>query len=146
MKTKLLVVSNFAILAMTILLVGCSSSADRYLANKHTFMLGQSKPPSYVDGYIDGCSAGKRLAGDQDFKYKQDAARMDRDALYSRGWQDGQIYCRNEILIEQQRAAEERCKESNVITDINEERNRRVAKESRAAESEMREIWEELKK
>ncbi len=145
MKAKSLIV-NVAVFAMGVLLAGCNSQADRYLANKHQYMLCQSKPSAYVDGYIDGCSAGKRLAGDKNFKYKLDAARMDRDALYAHGWQDGQIYCRNEVLIEQQRAAEEKAKECNVITDVCEERNRRVARESRAAEAEMQEIWEELKK
>lgn len=85
-------------LAMVFLLVaGCTGlSAERFLANKQTYMMSQGFPPAYVVGYVDGCSAGRRLAGDTNFVFRKNNTRFDRDALYARGWQEGQINCRNE--------------------------------------------------
>ena len=127
-----------------LVLVGCASGT-KYLEYKHSFLLGQGKPPAYVDGYIDGCSTGRRMAGENQFSYRKDAERMEKDALYARGWQDGQITCRNEALIEQQQAHQAQNYGSRSAS-IDEERNRRMAVECKAAEAEMREIWEELKK
>jgi len=131
------------VLGMVGLLCGCSGlSADRYLANKQEFMLKQNMPHSYVCGYIDGCSSGRRLAEDKRFSFRKDSHRAEKDALYARGWQEGQINCKNELLMEQQR--EQRLQEAS--SNVDEARHQRVKAESVAAEKEMQEIWDELKK
>jgi hypothetical protein len=131
-----------------LILTGCSGLyPDRYLAYKRESMIGEGKPPAYVAGYMDGCSSGMRMAGDNKFKYLKDAARAEREALYAKGWDDGQIRCRNEALMEKQREQELNAANCGTgYSNIDQERNRRVAAESKAAEAEMREIWEELKK
>lgn len=149
MKAKLF--SVFAvftgILSMAILLVGCTTglSPERYLENTREFMVSQGKPPAYVEGYMDGCSTGRRMGGDTKFHYKRNNARADRDALYARGWQDGQISCRNEVIAEEQ----SKCKEGNnggfIGTNIEDERRRRIEAQSRS-DAETREIWEQLRK
>ena len=130
MKVKLPIV----VIGTFLILTGCTSlNTESYLKNTHSYLTCQGKPPAYVDGYVDGCSSGRSMAGDRNFKYRKDDGRSDRDALYARGWQDGQIACRNEVLAEQQQATVEGpCLESN---------SRR-----KQEEAEMRAIWDELKK
>jgi len=140
MKVKL----HFLTLAL-LCLTACSSGsggAQWYLADKQSSLLAKGNPPSYVDGYVDGCASGKRMGGDKRFTYKRDEIRAEKEALYARGWQEGQITCRNEALVDEQN----RLRESRPMSSIDEERQRRVAAESRAAEAQMQEIWDELKK
>jgi hypothetical protein len=106
-------------------------------------MLSQGNPPSYVAGYIDGCSAGRRLAGDKTFTYRKNNSRFETDALYARGWQEGQINCRNEVLVESSdpnRGA--------VLTPAPESRVEEFPTnpQKRAEEIEMQKMWDELKK
>jgi len=147
------------------LLSACTGlDPERYLSNKQSFMINQGNPPSYAEGYIDGCSAGRRLAGDKHFIYRKNATRFDKEALYAKGWQDGQINCRNEVLEEEQFFLKEKIEALSAktpthskahikaaahhekISEIDAERQKRIEAESRAAETEMHEIWEELKK
>jgi len=122
-------------------IAACTGGSVRYLTERRSVMLSKGNPPAYVDGYVDGCSSGKRMGGDKHFPYRKDVSRAERDALYARGWQEGQITCRNETL------GEIRQKErSSFYSSLDEERRRRVEQESRAAEAQMHEIWEELKK
>ncbi len=141
--------ANLAILGLLCLfLSACTGlSANRYLNNKHVFMVGRDRPVPYADGYVDGCSVGRRLAGDKRFAYRQDSLRFEKDALYARGWQEGQINCRNEVLSEgfdikpkkaQVKQAEPLSVEPLAPISPN--------AEQRAIEAEMREIWDELKK
>lgn len=145
MKVKLPILLLIQVIALFSTLPGCSSStggARSYLVDKQAVLLAKGNPPSYVDGYIDGCSTGKRMGGDRRFAYKRDGERAEREALYARGWQEGQITCKNETL----RDDYYRQSEQGVGSSVDAERHRRVEAESRAAEAEMREIWEELKK
>lgn len=132
MKLKLPII----VVGTMLLLTGCSGlNTESYLKNTHSFLISQGKPPAYVDGYVDGCASGRLMAGDTSFKYRKDIARADRDALYARGWQDGQIACRNEVLVEQQQGA------NGAMPCATTDDARR-----RQEEAEMREIWDELKK
>lgn len=128
------------------LLTGCTGlNSDRYLYNKQTFLLNHGNPPAYVTGYIEGCSAGRRLAGDKRFVYKKNQTRFEKDALYTRGWQEGQINCRNEALAEQQGIMLIPTKKSpGKKVPTKEEKDFQEAE--KAAEKELQEIWEELKK
>lgn len=137
-------VRSLIVLGMFFSLFGCTGlSPDRYLDNKQAYMIGQGDPPAYVAGYVDGCSSGRRLAGERRFKYRKNELRFEKDALYARGWQEGQINCRNEVLSGGIgiRSGDEHIRET-VSTD----RQKRIASEDRAVEEEMRQIWEELKK
>jgi len=144
MKVKL------PMLAMACLLLSACTglSANRYLGNKHLFMVGRGDPTAYADGYVDGCAVGRRLAGDKRFSYRQDRPRFEKDALYARGWQEGQINCRNEVLaqgfaIAPKKDQPSRPSHPNVQQDV--PLSAKHA-EHHAVEAEMREIWDELKK
>lgn len=125
-------------------LVGCTGlSPDRYLANKHSFMIGRGDPPAYVSGYVDGCSSGRRLAGEKRFVYRKNELRFEKDALYARGWQEGQINCRNEVLSQ---GLGMRSDDDHIGQTVKEDRKRRMESEDRSVDAEMREIWEALRK
>lgn len=131
---------------LIVMLTGCSAGSGGvkwYLADKQTMLEGKGNPPSYIQGYLDGCSSGRRMGGDKRFAYKKDEARASVEALYERGWQEGNICCKNETLTD---AYERQYEKGTTGSAIDIERNRRVQAESAAAEAEMREIWEELKK
>lgn len=132
MKTKFIVATLAALI-----LTGCGVfKTDGYLAGKREDLIVQGKPPSYIDGFMDGCTSGMRMAGDTKFRYMKDNTRADRDALYAKGWDDGQICCRNEALVMKE----------NGSSSYEEERRRRIKATSKADEAEMREIWEQLRK
>ena len=135
-------------IASTLILTGCTGlSPDRYLANKQKFMLDQGDPPAYVAGYVDGCAAGRRLAGDKSFVYRKNNTRFEKDALYARGWQEAQINCRNEALAQDLRGlVDPKKKDDQELSGIGAEKKRKMDAKSRAVEAEMHEIWEELKK
>ncbi len=147
-KVLAILVSLFSSLVLS----GCVGlSATRYLNNKHDFMCGQGDPMAYADGYVDGCSTGRLLAGDQRFKYRQDTLRVEKDALYARGWQEGQINCRNEVVAEGLLLEPEQEVPGGVGTEsaqgstVNSVQPA-LSPEAAAKEAEMREIWEELRK
>lgn len=147
MKAKSL---KFWLVGFSIFLVGCAGmtglSPDRYLSSKYTYMVNQGNPPSYVAGYVDGCSTGRRVGGDKRFGYRKNNTRAEKDALYARGWQEGQINCRNEVLQETCDPLKPEQVRAPMGLSIDEARRQRVEAESRASDTEVSEIWEELKK
>ncbi len=141
MRVKL----HFLALGVLGVLTGCTGlNPDRYLLNKQEFMLAQGNPPAYVSGYVDGCSAGRRLGGDKHFAYRKNNTRFEKDALYARGWQEGQINCRNEALEEEQQGINTAGKRRAKAAKENPENT--MDESEKKAEAEMREIWEELRK
>ena len=154
LKGGLLPISQCLGIGIIGFLVGCTGlSPDRYLFNKQSFMLSEGHPPAYVAGYVDGCSAGRRLGGDNRFVYRKNNARFDKDALYAQGWQEGQINCRNEALTEdiqpvpRHHGTEKQSKSSQSGEKMLEVETKKVVdEENRAAEEEMRKIWDELRK
>ena len=136
MKVALAILGALALLPLS----GCIGlSGKRYLENKHLFMVGRGDPAPYADGYVDGCSCGRRLAGDQRFKYRQNTVRLEKDALYARGWQEGQINCRNEVIADGMQIHQKPTAGSPEISEA-------TTPEQKAIEAEMRELWNELKK
>lgn len=132
---------NFFVIGLTTIAVGMLTGCgvfktDGYLTGKRETLMVDGKPPAYVDGFVDGCSSGMRMAGDRKFKYVKDNTRADHDALYAKGWDDGQICCRNEALVMKQNGG----------SSYEEERHRRIKAASKADEAEIREIWEQLRK
>lgn len=133
MKGKLRIVLSFTFI---LLLTACSNIvSERNLTNMHAYMVSEGKPPAYVDGYIDGCSSGRSLAGDKNYQYRRDNVRVEQDALYARGWEDGQITCRNECIVEKQQLG------SVAPTNTSHEQAKR-----REEEAELRAMWDEIKK
>jgi hypothetical protein len=130
------------------LLTGCAGlNSERYLSNKQAFMLSEGNPPAYVAGYVDGCSTGRRLGGDKHFKYHKNAVRFEKDALYARGWQEGQINCRNEALEEETHlGGKSKGGWRKLGSAAPSEANQKVETANRADEEAMRAMWEELRK
>jgi hypothetical protein len=138
MKNKLVVL----IYGVILFLSGCGGlSADRHLSSLRDHLICEGKPPAYVDGYVAGCDTGRYLAGVKGSYYRKDAVRAENDALYARGWQDGQIACRNEAIVERQQQAIASGGSGNYISGNSDETRRR-----RMEEAEMQEIWDQLKK
>jgi hypothetical protein len=118
-----------------VLLTGCvTSGSERYLAEQHRGLIAQGHPPNYVDGYVDGCGSGQRMAGDKRYHYRKNEMRAERDSLYARGWQEGQIRCRNAYLSHV--ALPSTCSSEICAPDA----------EKHAMEAEMQEIWNDIKK
>jgi hypothetical protein len=138
MKIKLAFLITNVLLSLT----GCGAlSSDRHLSSLRDRMVCEGKPPAYVDGYVDGCDSGRYLAGVKNSFYRKDSVRSDQDALYARGWQEGQINCRNEAIVEkQQQAVAGGCSDYAGNSNSDEVRRRRME------EAEMQEVWEQLKK
>ncbi len=135
--------------AVVVFLTGCVGglSPERYLLNKQSFMLSEGSPPAYVAGYVDGCSAGRRLAGDKRFVYRKNGARFEKDALYARGWQEGQINCRNEALEEDTYIGGKPKGGWRKLEDSRSNAGKRgVESVNHAEEEKMRAMWEELRK
>lgn len=130
------------VIGSTLLLAGCGAvSPDRHLSSLRDHMVAEGKPASYVDGYVDGCDSGRYLAGVKKSYYRKDNLRSEQDALYARGWQDGQICCRNEAIVEKQQKALASGVCSDLVSSSTDETRRR-----RMEEAEMQEIWDQLKK
>ncbi len=148
MKVRL----HFFIWGILGFLTGCTGlNPERYLFNKQSYMLSEGHPPAYVAGYVDGCSAGRRLGGDNRFVYRKNNTRFDKDALYAQGWQEGQINCRNEALAENVQPvskdpSENKKSKKAIEKTADTEARKHLESENQAAEEEMRQIWEELRK
>jgi hypothetical protein len=130
-------------------LTGCAGglSPERFLLNKQSFMLSEGSPPAYVAGYVDGCSAGRRLAGDKRFVYRKNGTRFEKDALYARGWQEGQINCRNEALEEDTYiGGKPKGGWRKLESPTSSMEKKSVESVNHAEEEKMRAMWEELRK
>ncbi|HXH55629.1 MAG TPA: hypothetical protein VNK03_07820 [Gammaproteobacteria bacterium] len=130
-------------------LTGCVGglSPERFLLNKQSFMLSEGSPPAYVAGYVDGCSAGRRLAGDKRFVYRKNGTRFEKDALYARGWQEGQINCRNEALEEDTYiGGKPKGGWRKLESPTSNMEKKSVERVNHAEEEKMRVMWEELRK
>jgi hypothetical protein len=141
--------SHIIIFVALAFLTGCTGglSPERYLLNKHSFMLSEGSPSAYVAGYVDGCSAGRRLAGDKRFVYRKNGARFEKDALYARGWQEGQINCRNEALEEETYiGGKPKNRWRKLEAPTVQEENKKVEAVNSVEEEKMRAMWEELRK
>ena len=137
------------LLGILVFLMGCAGglSPKRYLLNKQSFMLSEGSPPAYVAGYLEGCSAGRRLADDKRFVYRKNAARFEKDALYARGWQEGQINCRNEAIEQDSyRGGKPKGGWRKLEASTSKTENKRVESVNYAEEEKMRLMWEELRK
>ncbi len=134
----------FFILVTGLMLSACTTTSDRFLTDKRTALMSHNNPPAYVDGYLDGCASGRRMGGDKHFTYRKDVNREEREALYARGWHEGQINCRNEALgeLEQQQNS----KNFAGASPLDVEQNKQAQAGDKATEAEMAEMWEKMRK
>lgn len=79
-----------------------------------------SMPPSYVDGFNDGCHSGRQAAGDAFEQFRKDQRRFEVDRDYARGWSDAFRQCetQTEARARQMRSAQ-------TIAAINAQREKR---------------------
>ncbi len=72
--------------------------------------------PAYAQGYDDGCSSGKKAAGDMFAQFHKNVQEYQHNSDYRQGWNDGHEECRSEgishmrqqeMTIEEQRAMDE---------------------------------------
>ena len=112
MHSNLLSLKNSILLTACVgaalLLTSCGTEGQRLMA--------EGASPSYAQGFDDGCSSGKKSAGDMFAQFHKDIRQFQSSQDYRQGWNDGHEECRNEWLsmsrqqelgIEQQRAADE---------------------------------------
>jgi len=71
--------------AVALLVIGCSTSPTQ--TDKSQVNLA-GYPPSFRDGYKDGCDSSRRAAGTT-----RDETRFEDDAMYAAGWRDGFDIC-----------------------------------------------------
>ncbi|AXM97814.1 hypothetical protein ACU5P1_03570 [Pseudomonas plecoglossicida] len=72
-------------LCIALLLAGCEST--------HEQMLSQGYPPSYADGFKDGCSSGHQAAESMAGDFRKDVSRYLQNRQYESGWDDGFRQC-----------------------------------------------------
>jgi hypothetical protein len=105
LKRTLLV---FACVGIAALLTSCATEGQR--------LMNEGASPAYAQGFDDGCSSGKKSAGDMFSQFHKNVQEFRSNQDYRQGWNDGHEECRNEWLsmnrqrqlsIEEQRAADE---------------------------------------
>ena len=69
------------------LLAGCH-------AGDRQGLLAAGYPTQYVDGYMDGYSAGCHIVGHPFYRFTRDLSRYEQDRQYMRGWNDGYTIAR----------------------------------------------------
>ncbi len=68
-------------------LAGCSTGDRQGL-------LAAGYSTQYVDGYMDGYSAGCHIVGHPFYRFTRDVARYEQDRQYMKGWNDGYTIAR----------------------------------------------------
>jgi hypothetical protein len=97
-----------AALLPTLFFTGCASEGER--------LMREGASPEYAKGYDDGCSSGKKAAGDMFSQFHKNIRAYQANGDYRQGWNDGHEECKSEwmshyrqqeISIQQQRAHDE---------------------------------------
>jgi len=97
-----------AALLPTLFLSGCASEGER--------LMREGASPEYAKGYDDGCSSGKKAAGDMFSQFHKNIRAYQANGDYRQGWNDGHEECKSELMnhyrqqeigIQQQRAYDE---------------------------------------
>ncbi len=95
--------------AVVLLITGCGPTDGQRL-------MQEGASPEYAQGFDDGCSSGKKAAGDMFSQFHKNIQAYRSTADYRQGWDDGHEECRSEWLsnyrqqelgIERQRAYDE---------------------------------------
>ena len=103
-------------IAMVLFLSGCAvtvrpkavATSQEVLQNKRAQLMTKGNSIDFADGYIDGCSSGKRAIGEKRYQAIKDPVRYKLHSGYSRGWERGYYECRDESINKlQQRVKQE---------------------------------------
>lgn len=108
------IVKNIALLLVTStavvsLLTGCGGTEGQRL-------MQEGASPAYAQGFDDGCSSGKKAAGDMFSQFHKNVQEFQHNSDYRQGWNDGHEECRSEgisnmqqqeLVIEEERAIDE---------------------------------------
>ncbi len=95
--------------AIVLLLAGCGPTDGQRL-------MQEGASPEYAQGFDDGCSSGKKAAGDMFSQFHKNVQAYRSTSDYRLGWDDGHEECKSEWLnnyrqqelgIERQRAYDE---------------------------------------
>lgn len=77
---------------LTIILILLTSCAtDMQQVNRE---IGASQPPSYKEGYKDGCDSGYVAGGHPYYRFRKNVSRFNSDEIYKQGWNDGFSVCK----------------------------------------------------
>lgn len=79
---------TLALLTVLVALAGCVINPEIF--RRHV----ADQPPAFQDGYIEGCSSGRKAGGEDAYPFKKNLDRYDADSLYRSGWDDGFRVCR----------------------------------------------------
>ena len=99
----------FILTTAGVLLTGCGGTEGQRL-------MQEGASPAYARGYDDGCSSGKKAAGDMFAQFHKNVREYQENSDYRQGWDDGHEECRSEemsnmqqqeMAIEQERAMDE---------------------------------------
>lgn len=74
-----------AVIVIT-LLAGCANRAYQQQV--------ASQPPSYTNGYEEGCGSGYSAAGNPWYHFSKNVQRFGVDSMYAQGWTDGYNVCK----------------------------------------------------
>ncbi len=113
-------------------LTGCGGTAAQRL-------IQEGASPAYAQGFDDGCSSGKKAAGDIFSQFHKNVSEYQHNSDYHMGWNDGHEECHNEgissiqqqqLAIEHERAFNEHKRDEqmqyqdmvrNAVPDLNQE-------------------------
>lgn len=99
----------FSSTMVLILLTSCGGTEGQRL-------MQEGASPAYAQGFDDGCSSGKKAAGDMFSNFHKNVREYQHNSDYHLGWNDGHEECRNEgisnmrqqqLVIEEERAIDE---------------------------------------
>ena len=80
----------FACLLSVLFLAGCASEGQR--------LMQEGASAEYAQGYDDGCSSGKKSAGDMFAQFHKNVRAYQSNSDYRQGWNDGHEECKSEWL------------------------------------------------
>lgn len=121
----------FIVLTHLFILAGCSTVAreDNAQITKQQ-LLKEGKTLDFIDGYLSGCSAGKKVIYQKLSVIAKDQLRYQQNHEYNTGWDRGYYSCRDASIVEVQAKVTQKY----------------VPADDLAEEMERMKIWEELKK
>ena len=76
------------VLGSALMMNGCASEGER--------LMREGASPAYARGYDDGCSSGKKAAGDMFSQFHKNVRLYKQDEEYRMGWNDGRQECLSE--------------------------------------------------
>jgi len=83
--------NKFILISISLILFSGCQTPQQWVDRQ----VGADQPQEYKDGYLDGCTSGKKAAGYLYAKLAKDVIRYTDDQLYHQGWDDGFNICKS---------------------------------------------------